>query len=112
MLARCGLLEHLLEGVLNPQCSGKLQTNFDLLGELIKCNPEVFIMFNALLDNEKYTKLMQVVVSNLVDSNVFIRSVIISLEFFAIRVKELKALGCRSFPLIPPRLAFRGQFLT
>lgn len=108
LLARCGLLEHLVEGVLNPQCSGKLQTNFDLLGELIKCNPEVFTMFNALLDDEKYTKLMQVVVSNLVDSNVFFRSVIISLEFFATRVKELKALGCRSFPLYPTASRFPG----
>jgi hypothetical protein len=35
------------------------QTNFDLLGELIKCNPEVFAMLNDILDETKYTAFMQ-----------------------------------------------------
>jgi len=30
-MARAGLLEHLIEGVLNPQSAGNLQTNFDVL---------------------------------------------------------------------------------
>jgi hypothetical protein len=37
---------------------------------------------------------MQVVVSNLVDSNVFLRSVILSLEYFASRQSRILALGC------------------
>ncbi|KAJ1489615.1 hypothetical protein T484DRAFT_1603400, partial [Baffinella frigidus] len=88
---------------------------------------QVFRMFNELLDDKKYTALMQVhsssssapssssssssssyecgglislvarqvVVANLVDSNVFIRAVVISLEFFAAREVELAALGSR-----------------
>ncbi len=48
VMARGGLLKHLVEGVLNAQCSGNLQTNFDLLGELVKSNPEVFHMLNQV----------------------------------------------------------------
>lgn len=49
-----------LAGVLNSQGSGNLQTNFDLLGELIKCNPEVFALLNDTLDDVTYTAFMQV----------------------------------------------------
>lgn len=52
LFARSGLLRHLVEGVLNSQCSGNLQTNFDLLGELVKWNPEVFALFNDVLDDK------------------------------------------------------------
>jgi len=37
---------------------------------------------------------MEVVVSNLVDSNVFLRSVVLSLEYFASRQSRIRALGC------------------
>jgi hypothetical protein len=60
LMARAGLLQHLVDGVLNSQGSGNLQTNFDLLGELIKCNPEVFALFNEILDDATYTSFMQV----------------------------------------------------
>lgn len=93
LMARSGLLQHLVDGVLNTQGSGNLQTNLDLLGELIKCNPEVFAQLNEILDHATYTAFMQVVVSNLVDSNVFLRAVILSLEFFSARRVELQALG-------------------
>ena len=94
-----------------------------MLGELIKCNPEVFVLLNDILDDATYTAFMQVplacllsrycsrhrrplvrlrtnlvaytvdlqvVVSNLVDSNVFLRAVILSLEFFSSRCSELQ----------------------
>ena len=94
LMARSGLLRHLVDGILNSQGSGNLQTNFDLLGELVKCNPEVFTILNEVLDDSHtYTAFMQVVVSNLVDSNVFLRAVILSLEFFSARRIELQTLG-------------------
>ena len=93
LMARSGLLQHLVDGILNSQGSGNLQTNFDLLGELIKCNPEVFAILNDILDDSTYTAFMQVVVSNLVDSNVFLRAVILSLEFFSARRVQLQELG-------------------
>ena len=49
-----------LAGVLNSQGSGNLQTNFDLLGELVKCNAEVFALLNDILDDVTYTAFMQV----------------------------------------------------
>jgi len=94
-MAKMGLLDHLVDGILNFQISGNLQTNFDLLGELVKYNPEVFLMFSQTVDDAKYKVFMQVVVSNLVDSNVFIRAVVLSLEFFSFRCRELAALGSR-----------------
>eukprot|EP00960_Hanusia_phi_P052163 761291-Hanusia_phi.AAC.3 len=108
-MAKLGLLDHLVDGILNFQISGNLQvrfdwhlafitmmqTNFDLLGELVKYNPEVFLMFSQTVDDAKYKVFMQVVVSNLVDSNVFIRAVVLSLEFFSFRSRELAALGSR-----------------
>ncbi len=59
-IAKSGMLKHLVEGVLNSQCSGNLQTNFDLLGELVKCNAEVFAIFNEVLDERTYSRFMQV----------------------------------------------------
>jgi len=99
LMARAGLLSHLVQGVLNAQSSGTRWSNFDLLGELVKSNPEVFGMLNAhLREAHKYSAFMQVVVSNLVDSNVFLRSVILSLELFSARRDELTALGSRYNP--------------
>jgi len=60
LMARAGLLQHLVDGVLHSQGSGNLQTNFDLLGELIKCNPEVFALMNDILDDATYSSFMQV----------------------------------------------------
>ena len=80
--ARSGLLEHLVEDVSSDRlhCAGSLQTSFDLLGELGKGNVEVFTLLASSLDEESFRKLMSVAAANLVDSNVFIRSLLLSLE--------------------------------
>ena len=82
-VAKSGLIEHLIADVTRDSfhCSGSLQTSFDLLGELCKGNTESLEILVSYLENEdKFRKLMTVAASNLVDSNVFIRSVILSLE--------------------------------
>jgi hypothetical protein len=81
-VARSGLLQHLLEDVSSERlhCAGSLQTSFDLLGELGKGNAQIFRMLVNDLDEAKFRKLMGVAATNLVDSNVFIRSLLLSLE--------------------------------
>lgn len=80
--ARTGLLKHLIEEITSERlhCAGSLQTSFDLLGELCKGNAKVLQLLVADLDEEKFRKLMSVAAANLVDSNVFIRSLLLSLE--------------------------------
>ena len=81
-VARSGLLVHLIEDITSERlhCAGSLQTSFDLLGELCKGSAEVLRLLVASLDEESFRKLMSVAAANLVDSNVFIRSLLLSLE--------------------------------
>lgn len=84
--ARRGLLGVLLHGIADG-CTGDgsmLQTYFDLLGELIKLNRNVFGMMNGMFaeDNVLLNEVLTVTTRNLVDSNVFIRSLLVSLEHF------------------------------
>jgi len=61
-------------------CAGSLQTLFDLLGKLGKGNAEVVRLLLSKLDKERFCKLLSVAAANLVDSNVFIHLLLLSLE--------------------------------
>eukprot|EP00246_Nothoceros_aenigmaticus_P018067 TRINITY_DN9316_c0_g1_i1.p1 TRINITY_DN9316_c0_g1~~TRINITY_DN9316_c0_g1_i1.p1 ORF type:complete len:883 (-),score=147.83 TRINITY_DN9316_c0_g1_i1:126-2774(-) len=84
LVASTGLMEHLLSEILKTgfRCANSLQINFDLLGELIKFNEVLFRRFTKLLKGEKFYQFVEVLVTNLVDSNVFVRSVVLSLDAF------------------------------
>jgi hypothetical protein len=102
--AQSGLLDHLVDDISSERlhCAGSLQTSFDLLGELGKGNAGVVRLLVNDLDEERFRKLMSVAAANLVDSNVFIRSLLLSLE----RISA----GERLMPLyLDPRLASRNQ---
>lgn len=81
-VAKSGLLFHLMQDITSDRlhCAGSLQTSFDLLGELSKGNTCVVRLLVADLDETKFRKLMSIAAANLVDSNVFIRSLLLSLE--------------------------------
>ena len=68
--------------------SGGLQTNFDLLGELIKLNPIVLRLLDSTLgfrdNNKRFDAFMQIVSLHLVDSNVLLRSMLLTIEHEAI----------------------------
>eukprot|EP00850_Spirogloea_muscicola_P011111 SM000068S20543 [mRNA] locus=s68:73193:78835:- [translate_table: standard] len=83
-MASTGLMSHLVDEILKGAypCAASLQINFDLLGELVKFNPVMFLLLMRLLPEEKFDRFIKVMVTQLVDSNVFIRSVMLSLEFF------------------------------
>ena len=91
--ARSGLLINLIDDIVSDKlhCAGSLQTSFDLLGELCKGNSEVLHLLVSTLDEEKFRKIMSAAAANLVDSNVFIRSLMLSVERIA------AAKFCRQF---------------
>eukprot|EP00918_Siedleckia_nematoides_P024820 GHVU01053597.1.p1 GENE.GHVU01053597.1~~GHVU01053597.1.p1 ORF type:complete len:770 (-),score=71.82 GHVU01053597.1:2839-5148(-) len=84
-LLRRGLLQHIAGNIVDHDIRPKeiLQSSFDLLGELVKFNVEAFRAFDKVLCTKaKFDRFVQIVNRNLVDSNMFIRSLILSLEHF------------------------------
>jgi len=83
-VAKSGLLKYLINEVLTQgyKHEGSLQTNFDLLGELIKFNKDVFILFNKILSQLQHKKFFDIITIHLVDSNMFLRYMMISIEKF------------------------------
>ncbi|CAM9677454.1 unnamed protein product [Scytosiphon promiscuus] len=77
-----GLLPHLVKEITSDGmwCAGSLQTAFDLLGELCKGNRQVLEMLEACMTEKQLRRFLEVMVDNLVDSNVFMRSLVLSLE--------------------------------
>ncbi|ESO95002.1 hypothetical protein LOTGIDRAFT_215160 [Lottia gigantea] len=89
-LMRRGLLQHVASNLVEHEIRHKeiIQSSFDLLGELIKFNIEAFKTFDKILNTQaKLDKFVATVNRNLVDSNMFIRSLILSLEHFTNREK-------------------------
>ena len=86
----------LLDVVVGEICRGEgtgcggLQTNFDMLGELVKFNPIVLRMLDSKLNESKehqqsstewgFEQFMQIVRLHLVDSNVLLRAVLLTVE--------------------------------
>jgi len=108
-VAQSGLLEVLLNGIIGPeyQASDNLQTNFDLLGELVKFNEQVFTRFSDHLTAAQMDRLIDISVSNLVDSNVFLRAAVLSFDHFRTKIRTEGASGvaydlanCRLFQFI------------
>ncbi|KAF0720761.1 Aste57867_40 [Aphanomyces stellatus] len=94
-VARTPLLPALLKEILGCgfKPSGSLQSAFDLLGEMTKNNPTTLVLFNASMDDVQFASFMQVVVSNLVDSNVFVRSMLLSVENHPATMAQYPALS-------------------
>lgn len=63
------------------KCASALQITFDLLGELTKFNAGAFEALDLTLAG-RLERFAEVMVTHLVDSNVFVRSVALSLERF------------------------------
>ncbi|KAI0565355.1 Short transient receptor channel 4-associated protein [Gracilaria domingensis] len=88
-IARQGLLKHLVEQLAmftgpKSQIIVFRQTSFDLLSQLIKWNRPLFRELNEMLraDRVLLERLLTAVSDRLVDSNVFVRSIALSLERF------------------------------
>ncbi|CAI5499111.1 unnamed protein product [Closterium sp. Naga37s-1] len=106
LVAATGLMEHLVEEILRGasgfKCAASLQIDFDLLGELVKFNPVLFRRLAALVQGERFSRFIEVLVAHLVDSNVFIRSVMLSLHAFRTGLPTPPYLGPCPTPALPP----------
>jgi hypothetical protein len=96
LVARYGALEHTVQHVMSHYAdnSVSLQTSFDLLGEIVKCNHTVLAQLDAMLSEEDFEKFRSVVLKNLIDSNVFLRSMYLSVDMitFSYGVSEQDSL--------------------
>jgi len=89
-VAHSGLMLHLLKEIFSEglRCTGSLQTAFDLLGELSKGNNKILELLEASLSDVEVEKLMNIVTDNLVDSNVFVRSLVLTVDHTALAFKN------------------------
>lgn len=74
---------HIVDTGMRPSASANLQTAFDLLGELVKGNHHTIEMVDLALGDVNFDRFMDAVMSNLVDSNVFVRSLYLSIDAFS-----------------------------
>ncbi|TMW64465.1 hypothetical protein Poli38472_011345 [Pythium oligandrum] len=84
-VARTPLLKSLITEILSGggyRAQGSFQSAFDLLGEMTKGNRQTLQLFHRMLDSTQFASFMEVVIRNLVDSNVFVRSMLLSAEKF------------------------------
>lgn len=79
-----GLVNYLVKTLINSNedsPSTTIQISFDLLGELIKYNIINIKLLEQILEEEKYVEpFIQKVFSNFIDSNVFLRHLVLSKE--------------------------------
>eukprot|EP01135_Chromosphaera_perkinsii_P002413 Nk52_evm19s223 gene=Nk52_evmTU19s223 len=80
-----GLLKHLKHSIFNQQSMTKsnIQCTFDLLGELLKFNVDGWCEMSKLLNEKELILLTHMIEGSLVNSNVFVRSLILSLNCFS-----------------------------
>uniref|UniRef100_A0A4W6ET28 Transient receptor potential cation channel, subfamily C, member 4 associated protein a n=1 Tax=Lates calcarifer TaxID=8187 RepID=A0A4W6ET28_LATCA len=84
-LLKRGLLEHILFCIIDSGCTSRdvLQSYFDLLGELMKFNIDAFKRFNKYVNTpEKFQTFLTQINSSLVDSNMLVRCIVLSLDRF------------------------------
>ncbi|MFT7802813.1 short transient receptor potential channel 4-associated protein-like [Arapaima gigas] len=84
-LLKRGLLEHILFCIIDSGCKSRdvLQSYFDLLGELMKFNIDAFQRFNKYVNTEeKFQIFLTQINSSLVDSNMLVRCIVLSLDRF------------------------------
>ncbi|XP_037557877.1 short transient receptor potential channel 4-associated protein-like isoform X2 [Dermacentor silvarum] len=82
-----GLLQLVAGNLVNCNVRQKevLQSSFDLLGELVKFNLRAFRQLDKILSTEaKQRKLLTLVNGYLVDSNMFVRSLVLSQEHLSV----------------------------
>ncbi|XP_010880195.2 transient receptor potential cation channel, subfamily C, member 4 associated protein a [Esox lucius] len=91
-LLKRGLLEHILFCVVDSGCKSRdvLQSYFDLLGELMKFNMDAFKRFNKYVSTgDKFQTFMSQINSSLVDSNMLVRCIVLSLDRFESQTDDL-----------------------
>lgn len=113
LVAQSGVLDHTLRQVisLHSDTSASLQTSFDLLGEIVKCNHTVLAQFDALMSDDDFRDFRKVVLTNLIDSNVLLRSLYLTVDMvsFSYAAFEHNAIA---YPSPTSGLAHFGFFIN
>ncbi|XP_034023149.1 transient receptor potential cation channel, subfamily C, member 4 associated protein a isoform X2 [Thalassophryne amazonica] len=92
-LLKRGLLEHILFCIIDSGCTSRdvLQSYFDLLGELMKFNIDAFKRFNKYVNTaEKFQTFLTQINSSLVDSNMLVRCIVLSLDRFENQTEDVQ----------------------
>ena len=81
LASRNGLLEHTVRHILSTGARAEAQMDgeFDLLAELVKFNPKSLQLISACMDEHEFTTFFEIARSNLVESNVFLRALVLTL---------------------------------
>jgi Trpc4-associated protein len=89
-IARSGIFKILINDILTIEKHDdqNLQTAFDIIGETIKFNKRTLLIFEAHIHPDRLDQFMQKCLSHLVDSNVFLRSILLTLFEQTMKVKE------------------------
>ncbi|XP_062871370.1 transient receptor potential cation channel, subfamily C, member 4 associated protein b [Trichomycterus rosablanca] len=98
-LLKRGLLEHILFCIIDSGCKSRdiLQSYFDLLGELMKFNIDAFKRFNKYVNtDEKFQTFLSQINSSLVDSNMLVRCIVLSLDRFEGQTDNIKVVEVMS----------------
>ena len=84
-VAHSGVIKHVVTHIISigVKNSTSLQTAFDLLGELIKFNLYLFEQLEKSFEDQEFRDFVDTILANLIDSNVFLRSLYLSMEFFS-----------------------------
>jgi len=84
-IAHSGLLYSLLDQVLNQGTNkpSNIQISYDLIGEIVKFNKYNVVLFENICQEFSWSeKLSQHALTNVIDSNVFLRALLLSFEKF------------------------------
>lgn len=82
-IIQTGLITELLTILHSEVCESNLmQASFDLLGEVLKFNKGAFICLSHLLSFSEQRKWIDFCLTRIVDSNVFLRSLMLSANYF------------------------------
>jgi Trpc4-associated protein len=82
MVVQAGLLSHVSKSILDEtsQSVHGLQSSFDLLGEIIKFNPALVLQLECTLGHDGIDNLTRICSSHLVESNMFLRSLLLTMR--------------------------------
>jgi len=98
-LIRRGLLQHITASILQDDAGHKeaIQSSFDLLSEMVKFNYDACKQMDDILNSEsKMKKCVLLVKNNLVDSNMFIRAIVLSHDYFMSQEGEVNTFAQKS----------------
>ncbi|KJE90551.1 hypothetical protein CAOG_01853 [Capsaspora owczarzaki ATCC 30864] len=110
LLATSDFFQFLLDELLSPEfkTSSILQSLFDLLGELIRFCPVLLMQFSDLCTDEAFARLLHVISLHLVDANVFLRSIMMTISHYSQHHRTTAESDCTSY--IPERCKFAAFF--